>query len=64
MRWYQVDPSWYAIWLLEKLGLARNVRRVPRPLQQRKLKKGSLEAADEHAVAREPRPGGPTLETT
>ncbi len=61
MRWYQVDPSWYVIWLLEKVGLARNVRRVPRPLQQRKLKKGS---AEEQAVAREARPGGPTLETT
>jgi fatty-acid desaturase len=40
LRWYQVDPSWYVIVLLEKLGLAREVRRVPRPVQERKLRQG------------------------
>jgi stearoyl-CoA desaturase (delta-9 desaturase) len=39
MRWYQIDPSWYVIVLLEKLGLARNVRRVPPQVQERKLRR-------------------------
>jgi fatty-acid desaturase len=38
LRWYQIDPSWYVIFLLEKLGLAREVRRVPRRVQARKLR--------------------------
>jgi fatty-acid desaturase len=38
LRWYQVDPSWYVILLLEKLGLAREVRRVSRQVQERKLR--------------------------
>lgn len=25
-EWYQFDPSWYVIWLLQKLGLATNVK--------------------------------------
>ena len=37
LRWYQIDPSWYVIYLLEKLGLARNVRRVSPQVQERKL---------------------------
>lgn len=36
MRWWQFDPSWYVIYGLEKLGLARNVRRVPLKVQERK----------------------------
>ena len=39
LRWYQIDPSWYVICLLEKLGLARNVRRVSPRMQERKLRK-------------------------
>lgn len=26
LRWYQIDPAWYFIWGLKKLGLARQVR--------------------------------------
>ncbi len=26
LRWYQIDPAWYAIWLLKKVGLAKKVR--------------------------------------
>lgn len=26
LRWYQIDPAWYAIWLLKKMGLAKKVR--------------------------------------
>jgi len=39
LRWYQVDPSWYVILLLEKLGLARSVRRVSTRVQERTLRK-------------------------
>ena len=41
MRWWQFDPSWYDIYLFEKLGLARNVRRVPLPVQERKLRRST-----------------------
>jgi len=27
LRWWQVDVGWYFIWVMEKLGLAHNVRR-------------------------------------
>lgn len=26
LRWYQVDVAWYVIWLLQRVGLARDVR--------------------------------------
>ena len=25
LRWYQIDPAWYVIWLLKKAGLAKDV---------------------------------------
>ena len=28
LRWYEIDLNWYGIWLLEKVGLARQVYRV------------------------------------
>jgi hypothetical protein len=28
LKWYEVDLNWYGIWLLEKLGLAKQVYRV------------------------------------
>jgi fatty-acid desaturase len=28
LRWYEIDTNWYVIWLLKKLGLAWDVRRV------------------------------------
>lgn len=28
LRWWEVDPSWYMIWMMEKVGLASNVIRV------------------------------------
>ncbi|MFZ0737050.1 MAG: fatty acid desaturase [Candidatus Acidiferrales bacterium] len=38
LRWYEIDLNWYGIWVLHKLGLAREVRRVrltaqPKPQQ-------------------------------
>jgi stearoyl-CoA desaturase (delta-9 desaturase) len=27
LRWYQIDVGWYAIWALERVGLARGVKR-------------------------------------
>lgn len=39
LRWWQVDPSWMVIWTLEKLGLARNVVRIPIERQNQKLVK-------------------------
>jgi stearoyl-CoA desaturase (delta-9 desaturase) len=26
LRWYQIDPAWYVIWLLKKMGLATQVK--------------------------------------
>lgn len=37
MRWWEVDVTWYTIWVLEKLGLASNVVR-PDNLLERRLK--------------------------
>ncbi len=37
LRWWQLDPSWVVIWILEKLGLARNVVRIPVERQNQKL---------------------------
>ena len=28
LKWYEFDLNWYAIWILQKLGLARRVYRV------------------------------------
>jgi len=28
-RWYEWDPTWYLIWMLEKVGLATHVKRPP-----------------------------------
>jgi fatty-acid desaturase len=39
LRWYQIDPAWYVIYALERLGLAKNVRRVSRRLQEGKLRR-------------------------
>jgi fatty-acid desaturase len=36
LRWYQVDPSWYVIALLARVGLARDVRRASPEAQERK----------------------------
>jgi stearoyl-CoA desaturase (delta-9 desaturase) len=30
LRWWEIDPSWILIWLMEKTGLARNVIRIPK----------------------------------
>ena len=30
-KWYQVDPSYYVIWTMEKLGLVWDVKKTPRP---------------------------------
>lgn len=37
MRWWQFDPSWIVIWMMEKLGLIRNVVRISleRQIQKR-----------------------------
>ena len=36
LRWYQWDPAWYGIWLLEALGLAKKVH-LPTPEAVRRL---------------------------
>jgi stearoyl-CoA desaturase (delta-9 desaturase) len=35
--WWEVDPAYRAIWLLERLGLAWDVRRVPERVRQERL---------------------------
>lgn len=37
MNWFEVDITWYAVWILEKLGLATNVIRPPKRLADKKL---------------------------
>jgi hypothetical protein len=29
MKWWEIDVTWYAIWLLEKLGLGQKIMRPP-----------------------------------
>jgi len=38
MEWFEVDVTWYAVWLLEKVGLAKAVVRPPKLVLQRKAK--------------------------
>jgi sn-1 stearoyl-lipid 9-desaturase len=38
MRWFEVDPTWWAIRLFRLFGLARNIR-IPTPAMQAKLRK-------------------------
>jgi len=37
--WYELDPSWIVIWLMEKTGFAWNVIRIPRARQEEKYLK-------------------------
>jgi len=41
LRWWQVDFSGYLIWTLEKLGLAKDVYRIPRALLERQAARRS-----------------------
>ena len=34
-RWWQIDPSYYALWLLERIGVVRDLHRVPARLRGR-----------------------------
>jgi hypothetical protein len=33
--WYEIDFNWYAIWIMNKFGLARQIRRARISEQQR-----------------------------
>jgi hypothetical protein len=33
--WYEIDFNWYAIWIMNKFGLARQIRRAKISEQQR-----------------------------
>jgi len=35
LTWYEVDFNWYGIWLMRKLGIARNVRVADLPVAER-----------------------------
>ncbi|QBD78026.1 acyl-CoA desaturase [Ktedonosporobacter rubrisoli] len=41
LHWWQFDLSGYLIWLLERIGLARDVYRIPPDLMQRRLAKNA-----------------------
>ncbi len=28
LKWYEIDLNWYGIWVLKKLGLARQIKKV------------------------------------
>lgn len=34
LRWYEIDVTWYAIWLLQKLGLAKAIILPPKTVKQ------------------------------
>ena len=34
-RWWQVDPTYYALWILERLGIVRDLHRVPERLRRK-----------------------------
>lgn len=36
LRWYEIDPSWIAIWFMEKAGLIWSVIRIPQERQEQK----------------------------
>lgn len=38
LRWWEIDPTWIVIWLLEKTGLCWNVIRIPKNRWQQKLR--------------------------
>jgi fatty-acid desaturase len=39
LRWYQLDIAWYAIWLLKRMRLAKNVRVASRDEMARKVRR-------------------------
>lgn len=41
-RWWEYDPTWWAIWLLKTLGLARKVVMPPTAAQNRALLKSRI----------------------
>jgi len=49
IRWYQWDPTKWAIWTLSKLGLARNLKTVNHCIIQRKIVEERTRYALEHA---------------
>ncbi len=51
LRWWQVDLSGYVIRLMEALGLAKDVYRVPRERQARRRAGAGRSAADRHRGA-------------
>lgn len=44
LAWYEIDVNWYGIWVLKKLGLAKNIRLINFP-----KKSSQTEALDEAA---------------
>ncbi len=48
IRWYQFDPSKYLIWLLNKLGLASDLKRTDPLMIQRKLVQADKRLLIEH----------------
>jgi hypothetical protein len=53
LRWYEIDTNWYGIWLLKKLGLAKQVHVTK--LESLKRNEPAAEEAGQFAAA-EPQP--------
>ena len=53
MRWYEIDTNWYGIWLLEKVGLARQVHVAQIPEQKRAEQ---IAVPEEVSVIEQPQP--------
>jgi len=43
LKWYEIDTNWYGIWLLEKVGLAQQVRVAQIPDARRAEQIGAAE---------------------
>jgi stearoyl-CoA desaturase (delta-9 desaturase) len=50
--WWEFDPTWYAIWLMEKLGLAWDVQAVPsRIYKEAEQQAPAVHAAEDESFA-------------
>jgi stearoyl-CoA desaturase (delta-9 desaturase) len=47
LAWYEIDVNWYGIWVLKKLGLAKNIRLASLP--KKSTKPDQLEPLEEAA---------------
>jgi sn-1 stearoyl-lipid 9-desaturase len=54
LTWYEIDFNWYGIWIMNKLGLARNVRAVNLRAEQRAKKTAESSPTAKELIAATP----------